>query len=166
MILVSPGGTRRRPHRTHTSTWSRRRFLAVMSIALGTGVPAARADEELKPSGTLTIDQMQLAFIGSGNLGGGTLSYNGIDYPFTVGGLGIGGFGVSKITATGEVFNLTEPRFFPGAYVQFRYGAVVGDLSTGSLWLKNSYGVVLKLDAKRQGVALSLGGDAVYINFH
>jgi hypothetical protein len=31
--------------------------------------------------------------------------------------------------------------------------------------LKNSNGVVLQLKAERQGLALSLGGDAVYIDF-
>ena len=54
---------------------------------------------------------------------------------------------------------------FSGAYVQARYGLAVGELSTGELWLQNSRGVVLKLIAKRKGLALSLGGDAVYIDF-
>ncbi len=139
--------------------------LALIGLMLGADLRATRADETMVPSGTLTIDQMQMAFIGSGNLGGGTLLYKGQRYPFSVGGLGIGGFGISRINATGDVFNLTDPRYFPGAYVQFRYGAVAGDLSTGALWLKNSNGVVLKIDAKREGLALSLGGDAVYIDF-
>jgi len=142
------------------------RLLVVVGLVLGLGLHASRAaDEDLVPSGTLSIDQMQVAFIGSGNLGGGTLFYKGKRYPFSVGGLGIGGFGISRINAGGDVFNLSDPRYFPGAYVQFRYGAVAGDLSTGILWLKNGNGVVLKIDAKREGLALSLGGDAVYIDF-
>jgi hypothetical protein len=122
------------------------------------------AADDLKKSGTVRIEQVQIAFIGSGNLGGGTLQFGGKSYDFTIGGLGIGGFGVSKITATGTVYNLDKLAYFTGAYAQGRYGVVVGDASTGKLWLKNSHGVVLELKAEREGLALSLGGDAVYID--
>ena len=61
-------------------------------------------------SGTVNIEQVQVAFIGSGNVGGGTLHYRGKSYRFTVGGLGIGGFGFSKMEAYGEVYNLKELR--------------------------------------------------------
>ncbi|HEY4167567.1 MAG TPA: hypothetical protein VGM96_12360, partial [Reyranella sp.] len=66
-------------------------------------------------TGTVDIEQVQVAFIGSGNLGGGTLQFQGKSYRFTVGGLGIGGFGVSKMQATGDVYNMKELRQFPGA---------------------------------------------------
>jgi hypothetical protein len=45
--------------------------------------------EDLKKSGTVTIEQVQIAFIGSGNLGGGTLKFGGKTYDFSIGGLGI-----------------------------------------------------------------------------
>jgi hypothetical protein len=77
--------------------------------------------------------------------------------------LGIGGFGISKITATGEVYNLASIGSFGGRYLQGRYGLAIGDVSTGELWLKNAKGVVLHLQAERRGLALSLGGDAIYI---
>lgn len=35
-----------------------------------------------KPSGTVTISQVQVAFIGSGSGGGGTLHFQGRNYPF------------------------------------------------------------------------------------
>ena len=127
-------------------------------------VTPASADD-LVQSGTLTIEQVQIAFIGSGNLGGGTLIVNGQKYSFSIGGLGIGGFGVSKMEAYGSVYNLKNLADFAGAYVQARYGMAVGSASTGKLWLQNTNGVVLELNAKRSGLALSLGGDAVYINF-
>src|SRR5690242_1902427 len=90
--------------------------LAVCGVLLSFCSHMARAQEGLTKSGTVNIEQVQLAFIGSGNLGGGTLQFRGQTYRFTVGGLGIGGFGVSTIRATGEVYNLTDLRFFPGAY--------------------------------------------------
>ena len=136
--------------------------IAALLSALAIGSPAVADD--LKASGTVRIEQVQIAFIGSGNLGGGTLKFGSKSYDFTIGGLGVGGFGVSKITATGTVYNLDELAHFPGAYAQGRYGMAIGDKSTGKLWLKNSHGVVLELHADRQGLALSLGGDAIYID--
>jgi len=116
-----------------------------------------------KPSGTIAISQVQIAFIGSGNLGNGTLHYRGKSYPFSVGGLGVGGFGVSKMEAVGEVYDLKNISDFSGAYGQARYGAVAGNASTGELWLQNEKGVSIHLKAKRQGLALSLGVDGVAI---
>jgi hypothetical protein len=132
--------------------------------ALAVARPAL-ATSDFVQSATVTIEQVQIAFIGSGNLGGGTLFYGGQQYPFTVGGLGIGGFGVSRMTATGIVYNLRNLNDFPGAYVQGRYGLAIGDLSAGELFLSNTSGVALRLKAERTGLALSLGGDAVYIGF-
>lgn len=144
--------------------FSPRLGLLIASL-LGLCCGSAGADEAMTQSGTVQIEQVQIAFIGSGNLGGGTLQFGGQSYPFTVGGLGIGGFGISKMEATGEVYDLNDSRYFPGAYIQGRYGLAVGNASLGDLWLKNANGVVLHLKAKRQGLALSLGADAVYINF-
>jgi hypothetical protein len=148
------------------SSWQsciRRRFgLTVGLLSLLLAVSAEAEDQ--KPSGTVEISQVQIAFIGSGNLGGGTLHYQGKRYSFTIGGLGIGGFGISKMEAVGNVYNLKRLADFPGAFIQGRYGYAAGEAGGGELWLKNPNGVVLELKTKRQGLALSLGGDAVYIN--
>jgi hypothetical protein len=154
-ISAMAGSDRRRAAR-----WGAR--LAALVAALA--IEGASAADDLKKSGTVRIEQVQIAFIGSGNLGGGTLKFGGKSYDFTIGGLGIGGIGVSKITATGTVYNLDKLAHFPGAYAQGRYGLAIGDVSTGKLWLKNSHGVVLELRAEREGLALSLGGDAIYID--
>ncbi|MEX2298382.1 MAG: hypothetical protein WD715_13280 [Dongiaceae bacterium] len=116
-------------------------------------------------AGTVEISQVQIAFIGSANLGGGTLHFNGKSYDFKISGLGVGGMGASTIEATGTVYNMTDPTQFAGAYGQARYGIAIGDASTGELWLQNSSGVFMQLDAKRSGLMLSLGGDVIYIDF-
>ena len=139
------------------------RRTALTGAAAWLALPA-RAQERVK-TGTVEIEQVQVAFIGSGNLGGGTLQFQGKSYRFTVGGLGIGGFGVSKMQASGDVYNMKELRQFPGAYGQARYGFAAADKSGGELWLENTHGVVLSLKAKRTGLALSLGADAVIIDF-
>ncbi|MPY72866.1 MAG: hypothetical protein GEU87_01265 [Alphaproteobacteria bacterium] len=148
----------------HDTRLTRRGFSLSLLAGIGASLTPALAAQKYVESGTVTIEQVQVAFIGSGNLGGGTLLYGGKKYDFTVGGLGIGGYGVSKMEATGTVYNLRNAADFSGAYVQARYGLAVGELSTGSLWLENARGVALNLKAKRTGLALSLGADAIYIN--
>ena len=85
-------------------------------------------------------------------------------YRFNVGGLGVGGIGASTIDAVGEVYKLRRLADFPGAYAQARYGFAVGTASGGDLWMQNEAGVVMHLKAKRTGLMLSLGGDAVVIS--
>jgi hypothetical protein len=116
-----------------------------------------------QPTATITLQAAAAAFIGSGQGGEGTLRFQGRTYPFYVGGLGIGGIGASTIEASGEVYRLKNVADFPGAYSQVRYGAVAGTASAGEMWLNNPEGVIIHLDAKRTGLMLSLGGDAMVI---
>jgi hypothetical protein len=118
-----------------------------------------------KPSASVTIQQIQVAFIGSGAVGGGTLKYGGKSYPITVAGLGVGGIGASRLTASGAVFGLTRREDFAGAYGQIRKGWALGDQGKGTLWLRNSNGVSMKLNTRRKGLHLSLGADGVVIGF-
>lgn len=130
----------------------------------GGGEPAGMAQQA--PDATVEMQQVQAAFIGSGGGGTGTLFYSGSRYPFTVAGLGVGGIGVSKIEAHGDVYHLRDVAAFPGAYAQGRYGFAFGKTSAGDLWLENEKGVIMHLIAKRQGLMLSLGGDAVVITMN
>jgi hypothetical protein len=116
------------------------------------------------PDATVTMDEVQAAYIGSAGGGSGTLYYRGVAYPFTIAGLGVGGVGVSKIDAQGDVYNMPSVAFFPGAYAQGRYGFAIGTMSGGDLWLQNESGVVMHLKAKREGLMLSLGGDAMVVS--
>ncbi len=119
--------------------------------------------EGMQPVGTVDFNQVQAAYIGSVSGGTGTLFFRGHSYPFNVGGAGIGGIGASSVEATGDVYGLRNVADFSGAYAQGRYGFAIGNLSGGDLWLKNDKGVILHLHAKRTGLMLSLGGDAVVI---
>jgi hypothetical protein len=114
-----------------------------------------------QPDGFVEMHEVQAAYIGSGTAGTGTLDYHGRAYPFNVGGVGIGGVGLSTVEATGDVYNLDDLADFPGTYGQARYGFAIGSTSAGDLWLQNEQGVILHLKAKRTGLILSLGGDAV-----
>ena len=118
-----------------------------------------------RPSGSVTIHQVQIAFIGSGAIGGGTLYDGGRTYLFKLGGLGIGGFGVSRLDASGTVYNMRSLQDINGVYGQVRSGWAIGDQGRGRMWLQNANGVYLKLHAQRQGLALSLGADGMVVRF-
>ena len=111
----------------------------------------------------VSISQVQLALVGSAAVGGGTLRFKGRNYPFTINGLGVGGLGVSKLEATGEVYQLTRISDLDGVYGQVRVGWALANQGNGRLWLENDKGVVLRLRTKRQGLMLAVGADAVRI---
>ena len=68
--------------------------------------------------------------------------------------------------AYGEVYNLKRLSDFDGAYGQARTGLTIGEnIMKSGLWLENPAGVYIRLSAKRKGIALSLGLDAIYIKF-
>ena len=109
--------------------------LLVLCAILSAGAHA-QSSPSPKPSGSVNIHQVQVAFIGSGAVGGGTLYFRGRSYPFKLGGLGIGGIGVSW---------------------------AVGEQGKGEMWLQNGNGVYLRLKARREGLALSLGADGMIV---
>jgi hypothetical protein len=147
-----------------------RRMATVVALLLA---PAAcsssvkvgpEAVKGLTPDGTVDMEQVQAAYIGSAGGGSGTLFYRGQAYPFTIGGLGVGGIGISTIDAKGEVYKMANVSQFAGAYAQGRYGFALGSMSGGDLWMQNEAGVIMHLKAKREGLMLSLGGDAIVIS--
>lgn len=139
--------------------------LAFSLLVLLTGALApqkARADSLGRPVGHITMQFGQGGFILSATGGKGTITYKGRTYVFKVGGLGVGGLGVSKITAVGEVYRLRRINDFPGVFFQARagYAAIQGK---GVQWLENSNGVVLQLRSTTKGVSLNLGADGLKI---
>jgi hypothetical protein len=151
----------------HKKTW--RGLLTAVAVLLSTACSTSvklgpEAVAGLAPDGTIDMQQVQVAYLASGGGGSGTLFYKGAAYPFTVGGVGIGGIGASTITASGDVYKLSSLAQFQGTYGQARYGFAIGTDSAGDLWLQNEAGVILHLKAKRKGLMLSLGGDAVVIS--
>jgi hypothetical protein len=140
-------------------------FAGVVSCLLLTAPALGQERPQGTPSGSVKIQQIQVAFIGSGAVGGGTLKYGGRSYPITVAGLGVGGVGASKLTASGSVYGLTNRADFAGAYAQIRSGWALGDMGGGKLWLRNDKGVTMQLKTKREGLQLGLGADGVVIGF-
>lgn len=111
------------------------------------------------PAATVEIQQLSAAYYGSAATGKGTLNFNGKSHRFSVAGLGVGGMGGQKISATGDVYNLHRLRDFNGTYRGLSRGIT---LVRGKVHarVKNESGVVIYLKGKTSGVATSLGARA------
>lgn len=141
-------------------------LLAGAAALMLVAAPALAQPRTLGPqTGTVRIEQISVAFLASGELGGGTLTWRGRTYPISVGGLGIGGIGASHVIASGRVYGLTDRADFAGAYVQLKEGWAVGRAGQGRLWLKNDKGVTISLDTRRRGLQATIGADGVVIAF-
>src|SRR6266446_1736237 len=68
------------------------------------------------PAATVRIQEWSAAYYGSAAAGKGTLNYNGQRHHFTISGLGAGGAGGQKVSATGKVYNLNKLSDFSGTY--------------------------------------------------
>lgn len=129
--------------------------------------PAPEPPRPATPDARVEIIHWQAGFIGQAKWGRGVLIMDDQRRrAFRIHGAGIGGLGMARIRATGDVFNLPDPSAFPGIYGQIRAGAVMpGAEVTGLLWLQNPAGVRIGLRPQRTGLALQLGVDGVLIDF-
>ena len=122
--------------------WSgRRRGLA--------GLAAGRAQQHVK-SGTVDIEQVTVAFIGSGGVGGGTCISRAAAIASRSAGWASAASACVADGGDGRRLQFASARPVPGAYGSARYGAAFGDQGGGQLWL-HPQGVILALRARRQG---------------
>jgi len=123
-------------------------------------VPTAQSIQGLTPSGTVTVTE---TFVGGAGAGSGTLTFNGRTYPFRLIGSVMGPGGADRITASGEVYKLSNVNDFDGRYTQGSGAAGVSRGGEGQLWLQNSAGVIMHLYSTSSGVLLSLGKEEILI---
>ncbi|MGD8842434.1 MAG: hypothetical protein PVJ83_03075 [Gammaproteobacteria bacterium] len=126
-----------------------------------TGV--AMAGENNKPDGTIVIDETQIMWVVGGDIGGGTLHFQGKSYKFKTDGLKLGGFGIQKVKLTGDVYHLGDISDFPGIYGVAEAGGTWAKLNKGDFVMKNDKGVVLHLKSGAEGFALDLGVEGLKI---
>jgi hypothetical protein len=119
--------------------------------------------EEKTPSATIVIDETQIMWIVGGDIGGGTLHFQGKSYKFKTDGLKLGGFGVNKVKLTGDVYNLKNVADFAGVYGVAEAGVTLGNASKGDFVMRNDKGVILHLKSAAQGIALDLGVEGLKI---
>src|SRR5262249_44474962 len=88
--------------------------LLLFVVALAT---TAISGEARKPSGRVTMESRSIAAGVGVTWGDGKLTFNGKDYPFTINGLSVVDWGISRASAAGDVYNLTEVSKFAGPYL-------------------------------------------------
>jgi hypothetical protein len=135
-------------------------WLLVVPLLLSMQLATA---EEKTPSATIVIDETQIMWIVGGDIGGGTLHFQGKSYKFKTDGLKLGGFGVNKVKLTGDVYDLKNVADFAGVYGVAEAGATLGNASKGDFVMKNDKGVILHLKSAAQGIALDLGVEGLKI---
>ena len=107
-------------------------------------------------SGTVTLESTSVA-IGVGvTWGHGVLTmYDGTIHKFKVNGLSVIDLGISKISATGEVFNLVQAKDMNGTFITGEAGiTVIGGGSASAM--KNGKGVIMQLKSRQKGLKLTL----------
>lgn len=123
--------------------------------------PTAQSIAGLQPSGTVTVTEDFVAGLGGGS---GQLDLQGQTYPFKLIGTVVGpGGGLSKTTASGEVYKLANVSDFPGRYTQSTGAAGLNTSGSRDLWLVNGAGVIMHLHGTSTGAMLTLGREEVYV---
>ena len=132
-------------------------FFLVMAAATTAG-----AAEKATPSGKVTMQSTSIA-VGIGvTWGDGKLTFKGKDYPFSIDGLTLVDWGISKAQAEGEVYNLTDPAKLGGTYLAAEAGLTLAG-GMGGMVLRNQDNVVLHLRSVSQGARLQLGTSGLII---
>ena len=107
--------------------------------------------------GKVSIEEKQFGLPLGGSTGSGTLAFHGKKYPFKLKGLSAGvNVGISKMSATGAVYDLKQVAQFPGTYTKFESSVALGG-GMGGLHLKNENGVIMNLRSRTKGLDLNLG---------
>ena len=132
-------------------------FFLAMAVA-STAVAAQKAT----PSGKVTLESTSIAAGIGVSWGDGKLTFKGKTFPFSIDGLSLVDWGISKAQATGDVYNLTDPAKLGGTYVAAEAGLTLAG-GMGGMVLRNQDGVVLHLRSISQGARLQLGTSGLII---
>ena len=133
-------------------------FLLAMTMLATTVL----SGESPQPSGKVSIESRSIAAGVGVTWGDGKLSFKGKDYPFSIDGLTVVDFGISKASATGDVYNLTDVAKFPGTYVAAEAGFTLAG-GVGGMVLRNQDGVVMHIRSTSRGARLQLGTSGLNI---
>jgi hypothetical protein len=132
-------------------------FLFVAALAA-----TAISGESAKPSARVSIQSRSIAAGIGVTWGDGKLTFKGKDYAFSIDGLSLVDFGIARVSARGDVYNLTEVDKFPGTYVAAEAGFTLAG-GMGGMVLRNQNGVVMHVRSTSRGGRLQLGTSGLTI---
>ena len=135
-------------------------FLLAAAACSNMAKPGPQSVAGMSPVGTVSLTE--IIAIG-GDVGKGTLIFQGQAHAFKLAGGVTGGGGASDIQVSGEVYNLQNLSDFSGLYTQNAGGIGFATSGASDLWLRNKAGVVLHLTGTQTGVTLSFGREEILI---
>jgi hypothetical protein len=126
-------------------------FLLVAAFAT-----TAISGEARKPSGRVTMESKSVAAGIGVSWGDGKLTFKGKEYPFTIDGLSVVDWGISRVSAVGDVYNLTDVSKFAGTFLAAEAGFTLAG-GAGGITMRNAEGVIINLRSTSRGASLTLG---------
>ena len=131
-----------------------KKFLVVaLVLALSLTAGSVLADE---PSGTISIKLMSASAVMGASWGQGVLTFGGKTYAFNVKGLKVLSVGVTKASANGDVYKLTNVADLAGTYKEASRAGLTFIKGEKGVVVQNEKGVVINVKATAKGMALGL----------
>ena len=138
-------------------------LIVIVGLALVSNVASAKEKKHTEhPDGTISLSTGSVAACIGFSWGSGTLTYHGKRYPFSIDGLSVGAVGISRATASGTVWHLSNLEDFTGNYTAASAGATVAG-GGGVSAMQNQHGVVIRMASTTRGLKLTLAVDGVKI---
>ena len=109
-----------------------------------------------KPDATLRLTSGSVAAGIGWSWGSGTLTYKGKEYPISVKGLSLGKVGITKATASGEVYHLKTLKDFDGNYTAAGAGITLAG-GRSAVTMSSQNGVRVRLISTTRGADVTLG---------
>jgi hypothetical protein len=113
-------------------------------------------------AGSVHLHVVSAGFIVSTGSGTGTLSYQGREYPLSVGNVSFGTIGVAGAELVGTVYNLRTVSDIAGTYTSVGAGLTVGAGAEAGRF-RNANGVILELAGLQVGLAVGFGSAGMTI---
>ena len=113
----------------------------------------------MQTTGTVQLHLFKLGFIVGAGGGDGALTYNGVTYPLSVGGVSFGTIGIAEMQLVGTASHLRNAADIAGVYTAASASlAVAGGAKVAQL--RSEHGVILRVHGAQVGfeASLSLGG--------
>jgi hypothetical protein len=129
-------------------------------LLLVSGVLGGFAQAATTPDATIRLTSGSVAAGIGYSWGKGTLTYKGKDYPISVKGLSLGKVGITKATASGEVYHLKSLKDFDGNYTAAGAGITLAG-GRSAVTMKNQNGVRVRVISTNRGADITLGGGGV-----